>query len=52
MSAETETINIPKAAADYIRKQEHFKLYTSLNEFVMEAVRRHLEELMRAGIIK
>jgi hypothetical protein len=47
-----ETVQIPKATADYIKKQEHFKLYTSLDNFVMEAVRRHLEELIRTGIMK
>jgi hypothetical protein len=40
-----ETVQIPKATADYIRKQERFKLYTDLDEFVMEAVRLHLKKL-------
>ena len=55
MNKETEayeTVQIPKATADYIRKQERFKRYTTLDEFVMEAVRRHLDELMRIGEIK
>jgi len=54
MSKETEayeTVQIPKVTADYIKKQEHFKLYTSLDDWVMEAVRRHLEELIRTGIM-
>jgi len=47
-----ETVQIPKATADFIEKQDFFKLFTSVDEFVMEAVRRHLEELIRTGIIK
>jgi hypothetical protein len=53
MSAKTETIEIPEATANFIRKQDVFKqLYTSLNDFVMDAVRKQLEELMKVGIMK
>jgi hypothetical protein len=49
--SKTETVQIPKETADYIRKQEFFKLYNSLEEFVMEAVRNQLEKLMLEGIM-
>lgn len=52
MNTKTETVQIPKATADFIRKQEHFKIYSSLDDFVMEAVRKHLRELMMDGIMK
>jgi len=48
MSAKTEayeTVQIPKATADFIKKHEFFKLFNSVDEFVMEAVRRQLIEL-------
>ena len=46
-----ETVNIPKVTADYIRKQEHFKIYTSLDAFVMHAVSLRLEDLKTRGIM-
>jgi len=54
MSKETEayeTVQIPKVTADYIKKQEHFKIYSSLDSFVMQAVSLRLENLKRKGIM-
>jgi len=48
LSEETEayeTVQIPKATADYIEKQDFFKLYNSLDKFVMESIRLHLRNL-------
>ena len=39
-----ETVQIPKATADFIKKQDFFKLYNSVDEFVMEAIRIQLRE--------
>ena len=47
-----ETVQIPKVTADYIRKQEHFKIYSSLDSFVMTAVSLRLEDLEMKGIMK
>jgi hypothetical protein len=50
--SKTETVNIPKATADFIRKQDIFKLYDSLDDFVMEAIRVQLRKIMKSGIMK
>jgi hypothetical protein len=47
-----ETVQIPKATADYIRKQGFFRRYNDLDDFVMDAVRKRLDELMLEGIAK
>ena len=47
-----ETVQIPKVTADYIRKQEHFKIYSSLDSFVMQALSLRLEDLKMKGIMK
>ena len=47
-----ETVQIPKATADYIREQDHFKIYSSLDSFVMDAVSLRLEDLKLKGIFK
>ena len=46
-----ETVKITKATADYIRKQDHFKIYSSLDDFVMQAVSLRLEDLQLKGIM-
>ena len=43
---ETVEVKIPKAMADFIHKQEWFKLYDDLDEFVVDAVRHQMERLM------
>ena len=48
MNKETEayaTVQIPKETADFIEKQDFFKLFNSVDEFVREAVRLQLREL-------
>ncbi|MCK4885073.1 hypothetical protein KAS24_03280 [Candidatus Bathyarchaeota archaeon] len=40
-----ETVQIPKVTADFIEKQPFFKLYESVDSFVMEAIRLYLQEL-------
>lgn len=40
-------VKIPKVVADFIRKQEWFKLYNDLEDFVVDAVRRQVERWMR-----
>lgn len=57
MSEQTETeayktVQIPQATADFIEKQDVFKLYSDLDDFVMEAIRVQLRELMKSGIMK
>ena len=47
-----ETVKIPKVTADYIREQEHFKIYSSLDSFVMDAVSLRLIELKTKVIFK
>ena len=44
--SEDVTVKIPKAMADFIRKQEWFKLYDDLDEFVVDAVRHQMEKRM------
>ena len=39
-------VKIPKAMADFIRKQKWFKLYTDLEEFVIDAVRHKMLKLI------
>ena len=48
MTEETETyetVQIPKATIDFIEKQPFFKDFSSVDEFVMEAVRLQLRKL-------
>lgn len=47
MMSEDVTVKIPKAMANFIRKQEWFKLYDDLDEFVVDAVRHQMETRMR-----
>ena len=47
MSEQEETVKIPKPMADWIRNQDLFKLYSDLQEFVVDAVRRQMENWMR-----
>ena len=51
MSKEEDvTVKIPKATADFIDKQEWFKLYRDLDDFVMDAVRHQMERWMRTEV--
>ena len=47
-----ETVKIPKVTADYIREQDHFKIFSSLDDFVMQALSLRLEDLKLKGIFK
>ena len=40
-------VKIPKAMADFIRKQEWFKYYHNLKDFVLDGVRLQMESWMR-----
>lgn len=39
------TVEIPKAMADSIREMEWFKLYIDFEDFVLDAVRRHVKNV-------
>ena len=46
-----ETVQIPKVTVDYLRGQDFFRFYNDLDDFVMDAVRKEIEELIRTGIM-
>jgi len=48
ISREPESVRIPKRMADWIINSEWFPLYGSVEEFVVESVRRNMEHLMGA----
>jgi len=50
--SETETVKIPKVTADYIKKQDLFKIYCTLDNFVINALILRLEDLKLKGIFK
>lgn len=45
--SENINVKIPKAMVDHIQKQPWFKYYHNLDDFVVEATRRQMENWMR-----